>query len=229
MSEIHAKLTWDGNGTRYYHTGVKNGVLYLQDNTGAYPKGVAWNGLTSVNASPDGAEATDLWADNIKYASFRSAETFGGSISAYTWPDEWYKCDGYASPNGLEGVHFGQQPRMPFGFCYRTEIGNDILPAEAVGGAYVLHLVYGATASPSEQTHDTINDNPDAVEFSWDFETTPVAIGTALENGKPTSYIELDSRVLGADKMTAIEAVLYGSATADARLPLPQELVTILQ
>lgn len=224
----HEKLTWDGTGTRVYHTGVKNGVLYLKDNTGAYPKGVAWNGLTGVDGTPDGAEPTDLWADNIKYASFRSAETYGGTITAYTWPDEWYQCDGYASPDGLPGVHIGQQARMPFGFCYRTEVGNDVTPAEAADGAYVLHLVYGATASPSDQSHETINDNPDAVEFSWEFETTPVGITTALTGGKPSSYIELDSRALGAAKMAAIEAVLYGSATADARLPLPDELVTIL-
>lgn len=228
MSETHAKLEWDGAGTRRYHTGVKFGVLYLKDSNGAYPKGVAWNGLTQVAGNPDGAEATDLWADNIKYASFRSAETFGGSINAYTWPEEWYACDGYAHPTGLEGMNLGQQPRMPFGLCYRTEVGDDITPAEAVNGNYILHLVYGATASPSSKEHGTINNNPDAVEFSWDFETTPVSVGTALSNGKPTSYIELDSRVLGANKMAAIEAVLYGSSTADARLPLPQEVASIL-
>ena len=228
MSEVHAKLTWDGTGTRYYHTGVKQGVLYVADNNGAYPKGVAWNGLTSVNATPDGAEPTDLWADNIKYASFRSAETFGGTIGAYTWPDEWYACDGFAPATSVPGMYIGQQARSVFGFCYRTEVGNDVTPAEATNGVYILHLVYGATASPSDRENTTINDNPDAVEFSWDFETTPVTVGTALANGKPTSYIELDSRVLGSTKMTAIENVLYGSATADARLPLPQEVASIL-
>lgn len=228
MSEVHARLTWDDTGSRYYHTGVKNGVLYLADNTGAYPKGVAWNGLTSVNATPDGAEPTVLWADNTKYASFRSAETFGGSISAYTWPDEWYKCDGFASATSVPGMYIGQQPRAVFGFCYRTELGNDVLAPEAVGGDYILHLVYGATASPSDRENATINDNPDAVEFSWDFETTPVSVGTALANGKPTSYIELDSRVIGHSKMTTIENILYGSTTADARLPMPQEIATLL-
>lgn len=223
MSELHATLTWDGTGERYYHSGVKNGVLYLQNSSGAYPKGVAWNGLTSVTSSPDGAEPTDLWADNMKYASFRSAETFNGSISAYTFPDEFYACDGYGAPTGLEGVHIGQQKRAPFGFCYRTEVGNDTGTE-----GYVLHLVYGATVSPSEQNHETINDSPDAMEFSWDFETTPVTMSTALTNGKPTSYIELESLKLGETKMTAIKNVLYGSTTADARLPLPDEVVSIL-
>ena len=228
MSEVHARLTWDGTGERYYHTGVKQGVLYVQDSSGAYPKGVAWNGLTSVNATPDGAEPTDLWADNIKYASFRSAETFGGSISAYTWPDEWNECDGFYHPNSLEGMNIGQQPRKVFGFCYRTEVGDDAHPAETTGAGYILHIVYGATASPSDRENTTINDSPDAVEFSWDFETTPVAITTAIANAKPTSYIELDSRKLGSTKMTAIEAVLYGSTTADARLPLPDEIASTL-
>lgn len=224
MPDTHAALTWDGVGERFYETGVNKGVLYLLDANGAYSKGVAWNGLTSISSTPDGAEPTDLWADNIKYATFRSAESFGGSINAYTYPDEWAACDGYGVPTGLDGVKMGQQKRATFGLCYRTEKSNDV----GVEG-YILHLVYGATASPSEQTHDTINDNPDAVEFSWDFETTPVTVGTVLGvNGKPTSYIELDSIELGSTKMTAIETVLYGSTTADARLPLPSEVVSIL-
>ena len=222
----YAPLVWDDTGKRFYHTGVSKGVLYLQDANGAYPKGVAWNGLTGVDSSPDGAEPTDLYADNIKYASFRSAETFGGTITAYTYPDEWALCDGYASPSNMEGMMIGQQKRNGFGFCYRTEVGNDTGSTEDDG--YILHLVYGATASPSEQSHETINDSPDAMEFSWDFETTPVNVGTALPNGKPTSYIELSSLKLGSTKMTAIENVLYGSSEADARLPLPQEVYTIL-
>jgi len=226
MSEVHKKLEWDKTGERFYHTGVCNGVLYLQDANGAYPKGVAWNGLTRVNGNPDGAESTVLWADNMKYAAFRSAETYNGSINAYMWPDEWYQCDGYRSPTGLEGMHIGQQTRAAFGFCYRTEVGNDTGNEEDDG--YVLHLVYGATASPSDQEHDTMNDNPDAVEFSWDFETTPVKMSTALTKSKPTSYIELESLKLGEAKMTAIENVLYGSNTADARLPLPDEVASIL-
>ena len=226
MSEVHARLTWDDVGSRYYHTGVKNGVLYVRNAQGAYPKGVAWNGLTAVNASPDGAEPTDLWADNFKYASFRAAETFGGSINAYTWPDEWYECDGYAE--AAPGMFIGQQARSVFGLCYRSEVGNDVLAADMPGAPYILHLVYGATASPSERENATINDNPDAVEFSWDFETTPVTVGNAIVNGRPTSYIELDSRKVPEAKMTAIEAILYGSNTADARLPLPAEIAQLL-
>lgn len=226
MSETHARLTWDGTGERFYHTGVKNGVLYPQNSSGAYPKGVAWNGLTGVDSSPEGAEVTDLWADNMKYASFRSAENYGGTIKAYTFPDEFYACDGYGSPTGLDGMHIGQQKRVAFGFCYRTEVGSDTTSESDDG--YVLHLVYGATVSPSEQSHETINDNPDAMEFSWDFTTTPVTMATALANSKPTSYIELESLKLGSTKMTAIENVLYGSSSADARLPLPDEVASIL-
>ena len=227
MSEIHAPLVWDQAGSRYYHTGVKNGVLYVQDSNGAYPKGVAWNGLTSVNSTPDGAEPQDLYADNMKYASFRSAETYGGSISAYTFPDEWYACDGYLSPDSLDGVYVGQQKRATFGFCYRTEVGNDT--STEGNEDYILHLVWGATASPSDQDHETINDSPDAMEFSWDFETTPVTMTTAFSKPKSTSYMELDSRKLSDNKMTAIENVLYGSATADARLPLPDEVISIIR
>lgn len=226
MPDTFAKLTWDDSGTRFYHTGVDHGVLYVQDDNGTYPKGVAWNGLTSVSSTPEGAEATDLWADNMKYASFRSAETFGGSIGAYTFPPEFYPCDGYASPTGLEGMYLGQQARKKFGFCYRTKVGNDITGDASED--YVLHLVYGASVSPSEQTHETINDSPDAMEFSWDFDTTPVAVNSAIASAKPTAYIELDSRKLGSAKMTAIENVLYGSSTANARLPLPDEVATIL-
>jgi len=223
MSETHAALTWDGAGTRFYHTGVQNVVLYPQDN-GAYPKGVAWNGVTRINGTPDGAEPNDLYADNIKYASFRSAETYGGSITAYTWPDEWYECDGSRSPESMPGMYIGQQSRKPFGLCYRTEMGNDTNPE----AGYILHLVYGATASPSDQEHNTINDNPDATEFDWEFETTPVTVNTAVANAKATSYIELDSIKLGTAKMTAIKNILYGSTTADARLPLPDEVYSIL-
>ena len=222
----YAPLTWDGTGTRYYHTGVSKGVLYVQSDSGTYPKGVAWNGLTGVTSSPDGAEPVDLWADNMKYASFRAAETYGGTITAYTFPDEWYECDGYASPTGLNGMHIAQQRRKPFGFCYRTEIGNDT--AVETDNGYILHLVYGATASPSDQDHETINDNPDAMEFSWDFETTPVTMSSALSNGRPTSYIELNSIALGSTKMTAIENALYGTNAADPYLPTPDQVASIL-
>ena len=226
MSATHARLTWDGTGERFYHTGVKNGVLYVQSGT-SYPKGVAWNGLISVDSTPDGAELQELWADNMKYASFRSAETYGGTIKAYTFPDEFYACDGYASPADLDGMHIGQQNRASFGFCYRTEIGNDT--ASDSDDGYILHLVYGATVSPTDMTHETINDSPSAGEMSWEFKTTPVTVAsTTLANGKATSYIQLNSLELGSTKMTAIETVLYGSTTADARLPLPDEVKTIL-
>lgn len=223
MSELHQRLEWDKSGERFYHTGVKQGVLYPMEGS-VYPKGVAWNGLTQVNSNPDGAELQDLWADNMKYASFRSAESYGGSISAYMWPTEWYECDGYRSPASLPGLHIGQQTRKAFGLCYRTEVGSDTDPE----AGYVLHLVYGCTASPSDQENSTMNDNPDAQEFSWDFESTPVMMTTDLENPMATSYIEIESLKFTAEKMAALEAVLYGSTTADARLPLPDEIATIL-
>lgn len=219
----YAALTWDGSGTRFYENGVSKGVLYMQDSSGAYPKGVAWNGLTGVDSNPDGAELTELWADNMKYAAFRSAEKYGGTIKAYTYPDEFSEADGYVSPSTLGGMRIGQQKRKPFGVCYRTEESNDL----GVEG-YVLHLVYGCTVSPSDQGFATINDNPDAVEFSWDFDSTPVTVTTAVANAKPTSYVELRSIELGSTKMTAIETVLYGSSSADARLPLPDEVASIL-
>lgn len=216
-------LTWDGTGQRKYENGVNHGVLYPQTN-GAYPLGVAWNGLTAVTESPDGAEPTDLWADNIKYASMRSAETFGGTIEAYTYPDEWMECDGSAELS--DGVVIGQQARKPFGLCYRTEIGTDANPE----AGYKLHLVYGATASPSERAYETINDSPDAITFSWEFETTP----TNVTGHKATALLTIDSTKLTAAKMTAIESVLYGTAASgndaavDPRLPLPDEVASII-
>lgn len=216
-------LTWDGTGQRKYENGVNHGVLYPQVN-GAYPLGVAWNGLTAVTESPDGAEPTDLWADNIKYASMRSAETFGGTIEAYTYPDEWMECDGSAEIS--DGVVIGQQARKPFGLCYRTEIGTDANPE----AGYKLHLVYGATASPSERAYETINDSPDAITFSWEFETTP----TNVTGRKATALLTIDSTKLTTGKMTAIESVLYGTAASgsaeavDPRLPLPDEVASII-
>ena len=223
MSETHAALTWDGVGEKYYESGVSKVVLYPINNSGAYPKGVAWNGITAIDANPDGAEPNDFYADNIKYASLRSAEKFGGTIRAYTYPDEWDECNGFASPTGLSGMHIGQQPRKGFGLCYRTEESNDAGTAN-----YKLHLVYGATASPSDDSAETINENPDLKEFSWDFDTLPVAVNTALTNGKPTSHIIFDAAELGTAKMTALEAILYGSTSADASLPLPDSLASTL-
>ena len=196
------KIEWDKTGERYYEMGVNHGVLYPQDATGLYPKGVSWNGLTNVTESPEGAEATDLWADNIKYGSLRSAETFGGTIEAYTYPEEFNQCDGNVSV--AEGVYIGQQTRNPFGFVYRTEIGNDT--ASEADDGYKLHLVYGATASPSEKTRDTINDSPEATTFSWEFDTTPVNV----TGHKPTATLEVDSRKCPPAKLAALEKILFG-------------------
>lgn len=212
------KIEWDATGARLYETGVDHGVLYVQDTNG-YGEGVAWNGLTSVTESPDGAEPTDLWADNIKYASMRSAETFGGTIEAYTYPEEFNECDGNLAV--ADGVYAGQQGRKSFGFCYRTKLGNDVAGSDY---GYKLHLVYGATASPSEKGYETINDSPDAITFSWEFETTPVN----MTGGKPTSVLVIDSTKADATKLAALEDILYGSSNAAARLPLPDEVKTTL-
>lgn len=194
------KIEWDKTGERYYETGLDHGVLYPQDSTGLYPKGVPWNGLTNVTESPEGAEATDLYADNIKYGSLRSAETFGGTIEAYMYPEEFNQCDGNVSV--AEGVYIGQQSRTSFGFVYRTQVGNDTSSEDG----YKLHLVYGATASPSEKTRDTINDSPEATTFSWEFDTTPANV----TGHKPTATLEIDSRKCLLEKLTALEKILFG-------------------
>lgn len=215
-----AKIVWDATGQRYYENGVDHGVLYPQEN-GTYPKGVAWNGLTSVSESPDGAEATDLYADNIKYASMRSAENFKGTIEAYTYPDEFAACDGSAEI--ATGVYAGQQPRKAFGLSYRTQVGNDTQTDDDDG--YKLHLVYGAVASPSEKAYESINDSPDAITFSWEFDTTPVVID---DEHKPTAILTIDSRKADSTKLKALEAILYGAAETEPRLPLPSEVVTLM-
>ena len=220
-----AKLEWDAIGSRYYETGVSHGVLYVQDATGAYENGVAWNGLTSVSESPDGAEATDLWADNIKYATLRSTETFGGTIEAYTYPEEFAECDGSWSP--VDGVYIGQQTRRPFGFCYRTEVGSDVVTDPSGDTYYKLHIVYNATASPSEKSYETINDSPDAITLSWEFTTTPVPVA----GKKPTSLITIDKSKLDSDGLTALatlEGKLYGTANSEPMLPLPDEVMTTM-
>lgn len=194
------KIEWDKIGQRYYETGLDHGVLYPQANTGLYPKGVPWNGLTNVTESPEGAEATDLYADNIKYGSLRSAETFGGTIEAYTYPEEFNQCDGNVSV--ANGIYIGQQSRTPFGFVYRTQIGNDTSSEDG----YKLHLVYGATASPSEKTRDTVNDSPEATTFSWEFDTTPVNV----TGHKPTATLEVDSRKCPSAKLEKLEGILFG-------------------
>lgn len=214
-----SQLVWDQTGQRIYETGVKKGVLYVQDSTGAYPKGVAWNGLTAVNQSPSGAEASPLYADDIKYLELMSNEDFGGSIEAYTYPEEFEACDGSAAL--ATGVKIGQQKRSSFGLCYRTIIGNDIENDEY---GYKLHLVYGCKAAPSEKAYATVNDSPEAVTFSWEFTTTPVAV----DGFKPTAYLEIDSTKADATKLAALEAILYGSEETEARLPLPTEIKTLM-
>ena len=214
-----SKLVWDKTGERLYETGVKQGVLYVQDAQGAYPKGVAWNGLTTVTESPSGAEATPLYADDIKYLNLMSTEELGGTIEAYTYPDEWAECDGSAAI--ATGVYIGQQPRKTFGMCYRTTLGNDV---ENNAYGYKLHLIYGALAAPSEKAYATINDSPEAITFSWEFSTTPVNV----EGFKPTANIVIDSTKVEPEKLAALEAVLYGDTESEARLPLPDEVVQIL-
>lgn len=214
-----SKLVWDQTGERLYETGVKQGVLYPQAAGGTYPKGVPWNGLTNVTESPSGAEATPLYADDIKYLNLISTEELGGTIEAYTYPDEFAECDGSASLT--EGVYIGQQPRKTFGFCYRTTLGNDVSNNNY---GYKLHLVYGALASPSEKAYATINDSPEAITFSWEFNTTPVNV----TGFKPTASITIDSTKVNAEKLAALEAILYGDADNEARLPLPDEVAQIM-
>lgn len=213
-----SKLVWDAIGERYYETGVKNGVLYVYD-AGKYGNGVAWNGLTAVTESPSGAEASPLYADDIKYLELTSNEEFGGTIEAYTYPDEFKACNGEAELT--TGVVLGQQARKSFGFCYRTVLGND---TESNEYGYKLHLVYGAKASVSEKAYATINDSPEAITFSWEFTTTPVAV----EGFKPTSIVTIDSTKVDEGKLAALEAKLYGSEDSEPTLPMPDEIVTLL-
>ena len=212
-----SKLVWDQTGERLYETGVNKGVLYVQE-AGAYPNGVAWNGLTAVTESPSGAEATPLYADNIKYLNLISAEEFGGTIEAYMYPDEFKACNGEASLT--EGVVFGQQPRKTFGLCYRTTLGND---TQSNDYGYKLHLVYGALAAPSERAYATINDSPEAITFSWEFTTTPVDVA----GHKPTACVTIDSTKVDKAKLAELENILYGSESEAARLPLPEEIATL--
>ena len=214
-----AKIVWDESGKRLYETGVKNGVLYIQDETGAYNKGVAWNGLTAVTESPSGAEATPLYADDIKYLELFSAEEFGATIEAYTYPEEFEACDGSASLG--TGVTIGQQDRKTFGLCYRTVLGNDVKSNEY---GYKLHLIYGAKAAPSEKGYQTINDSPEAITFSWEVTTTPVNVA----GFKPTASITIDSTKIDDEKLKKIEDMLYGDGTSEAKLPLPDEIKAIL-
>ena len=223
-----AKLEWDKQGEKQYELGVDHGVLYRYNSTSSKWEGVAWNGLISVSESPDGAEENELWADNIKYGGIRSAEKFGGTIEAYMYPEEFEACDGLGSP--VTGMTIGQQKREPFCLCYRTMIGNDT-NSEA---GYRIHLVYNATCTPSEKQYETINDSPDAITFSWDFDTTPVNVS----GYKPTSHVSIDSTqfttTAAQEKLAALEAILYGvdadaehNVTAsDPWLPMPDYIIS---
>lgn len=221
-----AKIVWDKTGEHFYETGVKNCVLYIPTE-GVYSKGVAWNGITAITESPSGAEATALYADDIKYLNLYSVEEFGATVEAYTYPDEFAECDGSAEL--VAGVKIGQQAHKPFGLCYRTTIGND---TDGNDHGYKLHIIYGAMASPSEKSYNTINDSPEAVTFSWELTTTPVNVAGA----KPTASITIDSTKVDKQKLAALEEVLYGkdgtgsdhTGAAEPRLPLPDEIKTIM-
>lgn len=212
------KLAWDEAGKHLYETGVDHAVLYPQSN-GTYPLGVAWNGITNVSESPSGGDENALYADNIKYLALRGTEDYGGTIQAYTYPDEWAECDGSATI--AQGAIIGQQTRKSFGLCYRTIIGNDVANNDY---GYKLHLIYGATASPSERSYATVNDSPEAIEFSWEYTTVPVSVA----GHKPAACLTVDSTKANATKLKALEDILYGGENTDPRLPLPDEVVTIL-
>jgi hypothetical protein len=217
-----SKLVWDNTGERFYETGVSKGVLYPYDaKTKTYPNGVVWNGLTAVTESPSGAEATPLYADDIKYLNLLSAEEYGATIEAYMYPDEFAECDG--SAQAVAGVYVGQQTRKTFGMCYRTVVGND---ASGNDLGYKIHIIYGALAAPSEKAYASINDSPEAITFSWEITTTPVA----CTGFKPTASLTIDSTKVDKTKLAALETILYGSEgeNADARLPLPDEVLTTL-
>ena len=228
-----SKVVWDESGKRYWETGVKNGVLYPQKADGTYDKGVAWNGLISISENPDGAEPNELWADNIKYAVLRSAETLSLTIEAYQYPPEFEPCDGLAAIENAPGVLIGQQERQSFGLCYRTEVGNDT--SSKGDDHYKLHIVYGCTAQPSDKDYETINDNPDAITFSWDVDTLPAAI----TDMQPVSEIVVDSRRADAAKLTALEGYLYGRdadntaspavTASEPMLPTPDQVIKILK
>lgn len=215
-----SRIVWDKAGEKLYETGVDRGVLFLQDPDGTYKNGVGWNGLTAVNQSPSGGDTNDLYADNIKYLSLRAAEDYGATIEAFTYPDEFMECDG--SKEIAPGVYAGQQSRRPFGFSYRTLIGND---TEGEAHGYKLHIVYNATVSPSEKSYGTVNDSPDAINFSWEVSTTPVALPAPF---KPTAHIEIDSTKANATKLTTLENLLYGTENAEPTLPDPATVISTM-
>lgn len=215
-----ARLIWDEVGQRFFETGVKNGVLYVQDNDGSYKNGVVWNGLTAVTESPSGAEETPLYADDVKYLTLRSAEQFGATIEAYTYPEEFEQCDGSAAI--ATGVTIGQQARRAFGLCYRTAVGNDIQGQEF---SYKLHLLYGCTVAPSEKSYSTINDNPEAITFSWELSTVPVPV----DGFKPTASLVIDASKVEEGKMALLEDALFGDESNEAKLLLPNEIMEMLK
>lgn len=213
------KLAWNQIGTKTYETGVDRGVLYVRGADGTYPEGVAWQGVTNISESPSGAEPTPLYADNIKYLNLMSVEELGATIEAYTYPDEFAVCDGSAELS--KGISIGQQSRETFGLCYRTVLGNDTVGNEY---GYKIHIIYGALASPSEKGYETINDSPDAITFSWELTTTPVEVS----GFKPTASVTIDSTKCDAAKIAELEEILYGKGETEARLPLPDEIITII-
>lgn len=215
-----ARLIWDEVGQRFFETGVKNGVLYVQDNDGSYKNGVVWNGLTAVTESPSGAEETPLYADDVKYLTLRSAEEFGATVEAYTYPEEFEQCDGSASI--ADGVTIGQQARRAFGLCYRTSVGNDI---QGQNYSYKLHLIYGCTVAPSEKSYSTINDNPEAITFSWELSTVPVPV----DGFSPTASLVIDASKVDKGKMQLLEDALFGDETNEAKLLLPNEIMDLLK
>lgn len=215
-----ARVTWDQVGERLYETGVDHGVLYIRNDVGAYDTGVAWNGLVSVTESPTGAESNPQYADNIKYLNLVSAEEFGATIEAFTYPEEFAQCDGTAAP--AAGVYVGQQPRRTFGLSYRTQVGNDVAGTDH---GYKLHLIYGALAAPSEKAYNTINDSPEAITFSWELTTTAVEVPGL----KPSATLTIDSTKTGASQMESLEAILYGNETDEPRLPLPAEVIALFE
>ena len=217
-----SKIVWDGTGNRLYETGVKNCVLYVQNTEGAYPDGVAWNGITGITETPSGGEATSLYADDIKYLDLMSAEEFSCTIEAYTYPEEFSQCDGSASLTA--GVRIGQQTRKSFGLCYRTTLGNDV-DGDAHG--YLLHLVYGLKAQPSERGYSTINDSPEAITMSWEAKSTPVSV----DGFKPTSIITIDSTKVNPEALANLEKMLFGSdetPESKASLPLPNKVKEVM-
>lgn len=213
-----AALVWDQTGERMYETGIDRGVLYIPNGSGVYDTGFAWNGLTAVTESPSGAEASPQYADNIKYLNLVSAEEFGATIEAFTYPVEFGQCDGTAEPQ--PGIQIGQQSRKTFGLSYRTKVGNDV---DGVEHGYKLHLIYGCLAAPSEKAYSTINDSPEAITFSWEVSTTPVLV-TGMN---PTSIMVIDSRTADPTDLAALEIILYGDVATEPRLPLPDEIVTL--